>query len=142
MSRSSIEDGLTTYQYDDSGQLLAVDRTGTAEDETYTYDPAGNRTSAGANDDYVVGLYNLLLSDGEYAYQYDAEGNRTVKLSLATDEREETAWDQRNRPVEIVFTDAGGNLTKRIVQRFDFFDHLIKRETYVRVGDGALEKRR
>ena len=47
--------------------------------ENYTYDQNGNRTNGG----YATGADNRLLSDGTYDYQYDADGNRTARLTPA-----------------------------------------------------------
>ena len=58
---------------------------------------------------YVVGVNNQLLSDGTFWYEYDAEGNRTLRYvwtdtdtdgQIDPGERSqitEYEWDHRNR---------------------------------------------
>jgi hypothetical protein len=58
----SAED-VTTFTYDNRDQLTTTDRTGTAADESYTYDDNGNRLTDGGSS-YTVGLNNRLQSDG------------------------------------------------------------------------------
>ena len=61
------------------------------KNEGYGYDDAGNRTVKtisyiGASSEYSGSLYypktNRLLTDGTYAYQYDANGNMTAKGTM------------------------------------------------------------
>ena len=79
MTQMTSPDGMVEYSYDARGQLTGAEYTPhpAAEgsparvvpgDESYTYDANGNRTNPG----YVTGEYNRLLSDGTYAYEYDA----------------------------------------------------------------------
>jgi YD repeat-containing protein len=66
-----------TYAYDDADQLTGADRSGSTNDETYSYDANGNRTNTG----YATGDGNLLESDGVFDYEYDDEGNRAKRTS-------------------------------------------------------------
>ncbi len=61
--------------------------------ERHETDANGNRTNTG----YVVGANNRLLSDGTYNYEYDGEGNLTLRTEIATGEAMEFRWDHRNR---------------------------------------------
>jgi len=70
-------EGTISYSYDATSQLTSA--TG-ATNETYNYDPAGNRTGSG----YQTGPANRLQSDGTYNYTYDAEGNLIQKTEIAT----------------------------------------------------------
>jgi len=104
MTGMTTVDGTTAYTYDNAGQLVSADSNYT-DDESYTYDDNGNRVTANGNS-YATGADNQLLSDGTYAYTYDAEGNRTARF-LDTDadglldagDTDITAytWDYRNR---------------------------------------------
>jgi YD repeat-containing protein len=76
-SFDSVTDGLTSYTYDATNQLIGA--TSAATTWTYSYDANGNRTMAG----YVTGLNNETLSDGTYTYTYDAEGNMTSKTRIS-----------------------------------------------------------
>jgi RHS repeat-associated protein len=100
-------DGTVSYAYDSTGQLIGATYSGEGlPDESYAWDANGNPTGAGC----IVGLDNLLLSDGTYRYLYDAEGNRTVRfidvnedglLGSGDTDITQYAWDARNRLVEV-----------------------------------------
>ncbi|TVS15330.1 MAG: hypothetical protein EA424_16400, partial [Planctomycetaceae bacterium] len=62
------------------------------DDEAFAYDANGNRTMTG----FVTGDNNLVLSDGVYDYQYDAEGNRTRRTHISSGEVTEYDWDNRS----------------------------------------------
>jgi RHS repeat-associated protein len=113
---------LTEYLHDNTNQLIDADHTGQT-DESYSFDENGNRTMSG----YSIGDNNQLLSDGTYDYEYDAEGNRTAKETIATGEREEYAWDHRNRLVTITFKNSGGTVIKTVDQLYDAFNQWIRR---------------
>ena len=87
--------GSVTYSYDDAGQLAGAAYTDwlNPPTESYTYDDNGNRTNTG----YSTGDDNRLESDGAFNYEYDLEGNRTAKESVAGYDRVEYQWDYRNR---------------------------------------------
>ncbi|MEA1950877.1 MAG: hypothetical protein U9N87_05800 [Planctomycetota bacterium] len=95
-------DGVVSYSYDPTGQLIAATYTGEQSDEAYSYDANGNRIGGG----HVIGPDNRLLSDGAFWFEYDAEGNRTARFvdvdgseSLSTEDTDVTEyrWDARNR---------------------------------------------
>ena len=56
-----------------------LDLGGTPPTESFNFDDTGNRTSTGSSVSH-----NRLLSDGTFNYQYDSEGNRTRKTTIAT----------------------------------------------------------
>jgi RHS repeat-associated protein len=112
-------DGTATYSYDPTGQLTGAvyssplpsgegQGEGTQPDESYSYDPNGNRLTANGQT-YTTGPNNELLSDGTYTYSFDAEGNRTARWIASTSDGLETqpgvgdtditvyTWDNRNR---------------------------------------------
>ena len=117
-----------TYFYDNSSQLIGADRSGTAGDESYTYDDNGNRVTAdGAS--YSTGANNRLLSEGTYNYTYDDEGNRSTRTRIssatASDHRTEYTWDHRNRLTKVVFKNNSGVITKEADYAYDIFDRRI-----------------
>lgn len=71
------------YQFDPVAQLLSVANSSAAvPGESYTYDAAGNRTSAGgAAVTYDSG--GRMLSDGGTAFTYDAQGERISATDLS-----------------------------------------------------------
>ena len=78
-----------------TGQLVAADHSEQA-DEHYAYDANGNRGGGG----YVVGGNNQVLSDSEFDYGYDLEGNLIRKTEIAGGNVTEYAYDHRNRLVQ------------------------------------------
>jgi hypothetical protein len=66
-------DGISSFSYDKTSQIIAANHAGSRPDETYAYDANGNRNSSG----YTTGANNQTTADGTYTYQYDKEGNRT-----------------------------------------------------------------
>jgi YD repeat-containing protein len=97
-------DGVTDYTYDDRDQLTGADRavTDIRGDESYEYDANGNRVGSSLHGSgYVTGPANRLLSDGTYDYEYDAEGNMTLRTEIATGDYRVFVWDHRNRLVGV-----------------------------------------
>lgn len=133
----SATDGLATFGYDKIDQLTSADFT-TQSNESYTYDQNGNRTNSG----YSTSGNNRLVSDGTYNYEYDAEGNRTKRTTVATgagDQPVETVdytWDYHNRLTHLTFTDASGSLTRQIWYEYDVFDRRVSK-TIDSTGDGT-----
>jgi YD repeat-containing protein len=66
-----------TYTHDLVGQLLSATRT-VQPSESYTYDAVGNSTATGT----VIGAGNRILSDAQFTYTYDGEGNLTRKVAI------------------------------------------------------------
>jgi YD repeat-containing protein len=138
---TSVVDGTVTYNYDNTNQLTGADYSAGAglptalPDETLTYDANGNRTISG----YVTGPNNQLLSDGTYNYQYDAEGNRTRRTSVATGEVTEYEWDHRNRLVKITDRDASGTATKVVEYAYDFQNRRLAKHIDNN-ADGTFDK--
>jgi RHS repeat-associated protein len=119
---NSFADGFSGFDYDNTDQLTAAGHTG-QPDETYTYDENGNRTMSG----YSTTDNNQLTTDGIYSYTYDDEGNRLSKTRISTGEKEEYAWDHRNRLTKVTFKDSSGTVTKTVDQTYDVFNRWIKR---------------
>lgn len=115
----SAEDA--TYSYDDTDQLTGADRSGTSDDEAYTYDENGNRTNSG----YSTGDNNQLLSDGTYNYTYDDEGNRLTKTNISTGDYIEYTWDYRNRLTNITTKNSLDVVTHEVDYSYDIFNRRI-----------------
>jgi RHS repeat-associated protein len=117
-------EGTLSYDYDATGQLLAVDG---FHEEEYSYDANGNRTLAG----YVIGPNNQLLADGVFTYTYDNEGNRLTKTRISSDPADdfltEYTWDHRNRLTRVVIKNHSGVVTASADYTYDVFDRLIVR---------------
>lgn len=120
ITQVTSKDGTTSYNYDAVDQLMGADHSFQA-DESYTYDPNGNRTNTG----YTTGANNRLLSDGTYNYEYDAEGNRTRRVQIATGAITQYSWDHRNRLVHVTTTSNGGIILGDFYYTYDVNDRRI-----------------
>jgi len=84
------------YEYNAAGQLDEL-RT-QIDGSTLTYadipiDNAGNQTPPST----IIGRNNRLLSDTEFVYRYDAEGNLTTKREKTSGRFWTYTWDHRGR---------------------------------------------
>jgi RHS repeat-associated protein len=93
------------------------------QNEMYDFDLNGNRKKAkiqDKNESYQTGEYNRLLSDENYRYEYDQEGNRISK----TDKNNTTTkyfWDHRNRLTKVQTP------TDSVEYIYDHQNRLVKR---------------
>ena len=144
---NSAEDA--TYDYDYDGQLKSADRTGTANDEAYTFDANGNRVhttdknTAESTVSSTTIAGNEVSSDGTYTYKYDKNGNRQFRIlsgslydpetdTYITGIRETTEykWDYRNRLTEVIVThfdatDDPGYVVQHDKYTYDVYDRRI-----------------
>ncbi len=111
-------DGISDYRYNNRSELTSADYNH-QDDEAYSYDATGNRTSN------TTGDHNRLLSDGTYTYEYDNEGNRTRRVDIATDEVTDYTWDHRNRLTAMVTTSSDGSVTREVAYTYDAYDRRI-----------------
>ncbi|MDR2170928.1 MAG: hypothetical protein LBP59_12365, partial [Planctomycetaceae bacterium] len=112
----------SNYSYDKTSQLINASYS-FMPNEKYNFDLNGNRKTAeiqGKNESYKTGEYNRLLSDENYRYEYDLEGNRISK----TDKDNKTTkyfWDHRNRLTKVE------TQTETIEYIYDHQNRLVKR---------------
>jgi RHS repeat-associated protein len=102
--RESHSDGEfdNTFAYDAAGRLTSATHEHSAnEDESYTYDSAGNRLIPGDEAEYVYDLANQLLQDPEYSYTYDANGNRRTRIARVGGAETTYDYDSENRLVRV-----------------------------------------
>jgi RHS repeat-associated protein len=107
------------YSYDASGQLTGSIRS-LFSNEIFTYNANGN-----PNVGYVVGANNRIMSDSDYGYGYDAEGNIISKTETSTGVVTSFAYDHRNRLTLIEKRDAGDLLLSTISYTYDGLDRRI-----------------
>ena len=134
---SEVRDGETiAYTNDATGQLTGADRSA-GTDESYSFDPNGNRTGGG----YVIGPNNQLLSDGKFNYSYDGEGNLVRKVEIATGNVTTYGFDYRDRLTEVVERMSSGVVVNDVQYVYDVLDRLITRvvngQTLRTVYDGV-----
>ncbi|MDR2651928.1 MAG: hypothetical protein LBC68_06390, partial [Prevotellaceae bacterium] len=121
----------SNYMYDKTSQLINATYNFMPQ-EKYNFDLNGNRRTAeiqGKNQTYKTGKYNRLLSDENYRYEYDREGNRISKISIKDGKTTKYTWDNRNRLTKIQTP------TSEIEYLYDYQNRLVKRtenknETY------------
>jgi len=96
-------DGAHNYTYDTLNRLTqAINPLPTNPQETYVYDPVGNRTNSNQNGLSVFNSANQLSEDANFTYQYHNNGNttrRTAKISGAVTTYE---YDADNELVRVV----------------------------------------
>ena len=135
-SFTSSVDGTASYSYDADGQLLGANYTGAQPNESYTYDEAGNRTSA-AGQTITVGPFNQISSDGTYNYAYDADGNLIRQTTIATGAYVVYGYDNRDRLVSVENFTASGSPTQLVTYTYDVFNNLIDRTLVTYTGGVA-----
>ncbi|MEM8875591.1 MAG: RHS repeat-associated core domain-containing protein [Planctomycetota bacterium] len=133
----------TDYTYDPAGQILGAVITNpdptdplvaNNEDESYTYDGAGNRltdngdatTTADDTDVVTAEGSNRLESDGTYSYTYDDAGRLTQRDAIDSDISEKYDWDHRGRLTGITKLDNGQPLSGTFYV-YDAQDRLVRR---------------
>ncbi len=105
------------YAFDAAGRLDSIAlqnaAASTIASTSYTYDNAGNRTSAtvspgGYNvmNNLSQGQYsydsgNRLTDDGIFAYSYNNNGNRITRTEKATGNTTNYTWDAENRLIQV-----------------------------------------
>lgn len=113
--------GLTDqYTYDSAGQLKSADYSA-RDDEAFSYDAAGNRTTSGI----VVGPNNRIQSDSTFAYSYDKEGNLVQKANIATQAVSKYSYDYRNRLTAVEDFSSTGTSLAQVRYTYDVFDRRI-----------------
>ncbi len=131
----SLLDGVTRYQYDASSQLVSASHDN-QPDESFAYDENGNR----ASDEYVIGERNLVTSDGDFRYEYDAAGNRIKRVELATGKVTQYQWDVLNRLVAIVERAGEGEEASRTIEyTYDVWGRRIGKSIQPAVGPEQIE---
>ena len=111
------------YSYDASGQLTGSTRS-VFSNEIFSYDANGNRDVG-----YVIGANNRIMSDSDYDYGYDAEGNIISKTETATGMVTTFGYDHRNRLTVIEKRSAGDLLLSTISYTYDGLDRRITTTT-------------
>lgn len=144
-SSTNSFDGTTTYTYDNTDQLTGESRTDLNNSTTSTswaYDANGNRMSETVDASvftYSTGANNQTLSDGVHTYEYDAEGNRTKKKTIATGDYVEYTWDHANLLALVSFKDSLGNLTKSVSYQYDALGRRIGKSVE-EDGNGSIDR--
>lgn len=127
ISVESSSDGRVDYAYDASGQLVSETYRNAAlsgYSRQYSFDANGNRNMTG----HTTGRNNRIASDGQFDYQYDAEGNRTRRTRRSDGAVTEYTWDYRNRLTGVTEKSALGTVLRRSNYNYDAFDRRVAKE--------------
>lgn len=117
----------SSYAYDQTGQLIGANHSA-LDDESYRYDANGNRTSSHRHGSgYVTGPNNQLLSDGDFDYAYDNEGNLVLKTARGTGNITSYTYDHRNRLTNVVEKTSGGTIITHVEFGYDVLNRRIKK---------------
>ncbi len=134
ITRITDVDGMTNYGFDDRSQLTSANRSApNSPDEQYQYDANGNRIESHVHGSaYNTGSANRLLSDGNYHYEYDNEGNMIRRIRIADTESDrsiirEFQWDYRNRLVAVIDKDENEARTQEVNFTYDVINRRISR---------------
>ncbi|MGH7164355.1 MAG: LamG-like jellyroll fold domain-containing protein, partial [Nitrospiraceae bacterium] len=97
-NRTSLTDrrGVQNFGYDQLDRLTSATHPLTL-DQTYAYDPVGNRTTNASQ--HNAG--NQLTEDAGFTYTYDANGNLTRKTVKASGVHTDYTYDAENRLVRV-----------------------------------------
>jgi|GEM_PF-1737301 len=126
----SIAEGtrIRTFAYDDLQRLVAGGTEGLPE--TYSYDAVGNRVSSFLSSTYQVNAAHRLLSDDDFLYQYDANGNLTQRTDRTSGEVTTFTYDAQNQLVQVDLP--GGGVAS---YRYDALGRRIEKNV-----DGSVER--
>jgi RHS repeat-associated protein len=97
-----------TFTYDNIYELLTSKQGGTSE-ESYTYDPVGNRLTDLGSANWTYNTSNELNTRPNVSYSYDANGNTLTEV--ASSGTTTFAWDFENRLTSVALPGSGGTVT-------------------------------
>ena len=95
--------GTHNYTYDTLNRLVeAVNPLPSNPLESFTYDPVGNRVNSNQNGASTFNIANQLLEDADFTYQYDNNGNLTLKTPKIPGPFTSYEYDAENKLVRVV----------------------------------------
>src|SRR5262249_5538888 len=115
--RSSV-DGTSNFTYDQANELVTATHDG-QPDESYGFDANGNRQ------DETISGDNALISDTNFNYTYDGDGNLTSWSAKGGSNKTNYSWDHRHRLTSAVTKDGSGNVISQASYVYDAFDRRI-----------------
>jgi RHS repeat-associated protein len=96
------------------------------QDEFYSYDANGNRVASHLHrEGYITGPANQLLSDGEYNYEYNAEGSLVRRQDTLSGQVQLYEWDHRNHLRHITTYNEVGEVLQVSELTYDVFGRTI-----------------
>ena len=123
--------GTANYTYDTLNRLVeAVNPLPSNPLESFTYDPVGNRVNSNQNGSSTFNTANQLLEDANFTYQYDNNGNLTLKTPKTPGPFTSYEYDAENKLVRAVTNGTTANY------KYDGLGRRVEKE----VNDGATTK--
>jgi RHS repeat-associated protein len=117
-------DGAATYGYDKNGQLDRVTYSNpNLGSESFTFDSAGNPNGPGTQ----VMPGDLLTTDGQFQYVYDADGNLVSRTNTSTGQVRTFTWDNRHRLIGVLDSDSQNHLIQQVQFTYDALDRRISK---------------
>ena len=129
----------TNYGYDAIYQLLSATQ-GATTTESYSYDPAGNRTASLGVSSYTTNSSNELTAMTGTSFTYDNNGNELTKVVASNTTT--YAWDFENRMTSVTLPAGAGTVSFA----YDPFGRRIKKVTssgtsiFAYDGDNLIEE--
>ncbi|MBI1748794.1 MAG: VCBS repeat-containing protein [Acidobacteria bacterium] len=101
ITRTDLE-GLNRFDYDGLHRLIhATHPQDFNPEESFSYDPVGNRLDSHLSATYAYEAANRLLQDDNFVYQYDANGNLISKQDRSTGALTRLSYDSENQLTRI-----------------------------------------
>jgi|GEM_PF-1200055 len=110
------------YSYDALGQILSAQYQ-SYPDESFQYDANGNPIAAG----YIIGANNRVLSDPQFDYAYDSDGNLVTKDNRVSEETGYFYYDHDNRLTKYELKSSGGATLVLVQYGYDVRGRRISR---------------
>jgi RHS repeat-associated protein len=123
--------------YDRTGQLTNA-LNATLPDETFRFDPNGNRVGSQSGGNYAVGGNNQILFDGTNRYTYDAEGNMASRSNTATGVLTTYQWDHRNRLLAVLDRNPAGVVTQTVSFVYDAMNRRLAKTVATPQGTNVV----
>ncbi|HEV2218112.1 MAG TPA: RHS repeat-associated core domain-containing protein [Candidatus Dormibacteraeota bacterium] len=96
--------GTATYTHDADGRLVAVSRPSSVT-QSYAYDAVGNRTSGPESPASTYNLADQRLSDSNFTYAYDNEGDRITRTDKISGLTTHYVYNGHHQLTEIQYPD-------------------------------------
>lgn len=106
-NRTSMTDaeGTHAYTYDNLHRLTGAQHPAATvlpvPNETFSYDPVGNRLADAQIGGYTYDNANRLTQNSSFTYTYDADGNQTEKMDKSTNGRMVFAFNGQNEMTQV-----------------------------------------
>lgn len=133
----TINNQPSEFGYDRTGQLTNTLNT-TLPDETFRFDPNGNRVGSQSGGNYAVGGNNQILFDGTSRYTYDAEGNMASRSNTTTGVLTTYQWDHRNRLLAVLDRNAAGVVTQTVSFVYDAMNRRLAKTVATPQGTNVV----